>query len=255
MLTVFFDSYGPLYQRVLLTNTTINRVLYCKVVQTLLYHVGRKRPHLHNQWLFHYNNARPHTSNATQDFLDSEFIGIFGHPLYSPDLAPNDFWLFSYLKKELPGKQYQARWEVESAINATISAIPADEFQKTPCVKWPECMCIISQNIDIHFLYWYFRYLFRYLCYMDNMDIDIITTLKELLGSAVWINNKVFCGTGLSLYWGAPVLISSWSVESLAFGSVLNKQKWLYLSRNLCTSTENKKSAPKIYSAIHSFSK
>ncbi len=91
MLTVFFDSCGPLHQHVLPTNTTINSALYGKVLQTLRYHVGRKRPHLRDQWLLHHDNAQLHTSNATQDFLDSEFISTFGHPPYSPDLARNDF--------------------------------------------------------------------------------------------------------------------------------------------------------------------
>ncbi len=39
MLTLFFDSCSPLYQHVLLTSTTINCASYCKVLQTLRYHV------------------------------------------------------------------------------------------------------------------------------------------------------------------------------------------------------------------------
>ncbi len=70
MLTVFFDSCGPLYQHVLTTNTTINSVSYCKVLRTFSYHVGWKQPHLHDQWLLHHDNAWQHTSNAMQDFLE-----------------------------------------------------------------------------------------------------------------------------------------------------------------------------------------
>ncbi len=32
------------------------------------------------------------------------------------------------------------RRELESVINTTINAIPADEIQKALCVKWPERM-------------------------------------------------------------------------------------------------------------------
>ncbi len=148
MLTVFLDSSGPLYQHILSTNTTINSASYCKVLRTLCYCVGQKRPHLRDQKMLHHDTAQPHTSNATQDFLDSEFIGIFGNSSYSPDLAPNDFWLFPYLKKELQGKQYQTHWELESAINVRINTIPADKFWKMLCVKWLERMrrCIATNS-------------------------------------------------------------------------------------------------------------
>ncbi len=134
MLMVFSDSCGSLNQHVLPTNIMINRVSYCELLWTLRYHIGRKRPHLRDQWLLRHDNTRPHPANATQNFLDLEFIDTFGHPPYSPDLAPNDFWLFPYLKKELRGKQYQTCWELES----TINAFPANKFRKTLFVKWPE---------------------------------------------------------------------------------------------------------------------
>ncbi len=81
MLTVFFDSCILLYQHVLPTNTTINSVSYCKVLWTLYYHIEGKQPYLCDQWLLHQDNTRPHTSNATQNFLDSEFIGTFGRSI------------------------------------------------------------------------------------------------------------------------------------------------------------------------------
>ncbi len=69
MLAVFFDTCGSLYQHILLTNTMMNIASYCKVLRTMCYDIGRKRPHLRDQWLLHHDNARPHTSNATWIFL------------------------------------------------------------------------------------------------------------------------------------------------------------------------------------------
>ena len=34
------------------------------------------------------------------DFLEPKFF-IMGHPSYSPNLAPCDFWLFNYIKARL----------------------------------------------------------------------------------------------------------------------------------------------------------
>ncbi len=38
---------------------------------------------------------------------------IFGHPAYSPDLAPSDFWLFPRLKDYLGGNQFTSDEEVK----------------------------------------------------------------------------------------------------------------------------------------------
>ncbi len=46
MLTSFFDCHRPTYQNFLPTNTTINSEYYCKVLQMLRYHIGRKRKDL-----------------------------------------------------------------------------------------------------------------------------------------------------------------------------------------------------------------
>ena len=37
---------------------------------------------------------------------------LFPHPPYSPDLAPNDYWLFADLKKILQGKRFGSNEEV-----------------------------------------------------------------------------------------------------------------------------------------------
>ncbi|XP_031634457.1 uncharacterized protein LOC116347857 [Contarinia nasturtii] len=39
-------------------------------------------------------------------FLTSQNIDLMGHPPYSPDLAPNDFFLFPSVKKKLRGQRF-----------------------------------------------------------------------------------------------------------------------------------------------------
>jgi histone-lysine N-methyltransferase SETMAR len=43
----------------------------------------------------------PHAHDAlrVREFLDKNSVTKMDHPLYSPDLAPCDFWLFPKLKK------------------------------------------------------------------------------------------------------------------------------------------------------------
>ena len=43
------------------------------------------------------------------------------HPLYSPDLAPSDFYLFPKLKKELKGRQYSSDIEVIEGVLGVLT--------------------------------------------------------------------------------------------------------------------------------------
>ncbi|GBM09283.1 hypothetical protein AVEN_129823-1, partial [Araneus ventricosus] len=63
-----------------------------------------------------HDNARPHTAAATQELLDQFGWEIFGHPPYSPDLAPSDFHLFLKLKEFLGGKRFGSDEELENAV-------------------------------------------------------------------------------------------------------------------------------------------
>ena len=44
------------------------------------------------------DNARVHRSKETMEFLQSHRISIAPHPVYSPDLAGSDFFLFGAMK-------------------------------------------------------------------------------------------------------------------------------------------------------------
>ncbi len=57
------------------------------------------------------------------------------HPPYSPDLAPSDFWLFDYLKRDLD--TYTDNTSLAKAITKALNSIPIHEYQKT-FHKWVE---------------------------------------------------------------------------------------------------------------------
>ncbi|GBP66257.1 hypothetical protein EVAR_41052_1 [Eumeta japonica] len=74
---------------------------YCK----LHVHALRRRPpHVYRSQrtkknnrqstiILHHDNASCHTSTETTRFLERQKVELTGHPPYSPDLAPNDFYL------------------------------------------------------------------------------------------------------------------------------------------------------------------
>ena len=52
----------------------------------------------HRKWItIHYDNASSHTSAQTTAFLSIQNIGLMSHLPCSPDLAPNDFFLFHFI--------------------------------------------------------------------------------------------------------------------------------------------------------------
>ena len=80
-------------------------------------------------WLLHHNNAPAHSSNLVQQFLSKDSIALLRQPLYSPDIAPCDFWLFPKLKKSLKGQRFDDKTTVENNATSVLKAIPKSEFQ------------------------------------------------------------------------------------------------------------------------------
>jgi hypothetical protein len=57
-----------------------------------------------------HNDGRPHTGTAarTQELLEHFNWELFDHTPYSPDLAPSDYHLFTYLNNWLGSQRSQA---------------------------------------------------------------------------------------------------------------------------------------------------
>jgi hypothetical protein len=50
------------------------------------------------------------------------------HPLYSPDLAPCDFWLFLKLKTPLKGHRFSDIADIQGHATSILKSIPEEEF-------------------------------------------------------------------------------------------------------------------------------
>jgi transposase len=59
-----------------------------------------------------------------REFLSSKQITVLEHPPYSPDLAPNDFFLFPKIKKILKGTHFDDTDNIRSNTTAALKAIP-----------------------------------------------------------------------------------------------------------------------------------
>ena len=95
-----------------------------QVLQRLRDAVRRKwRDKWLGEWFLHRNNALSHTSLVVQQFLAGKSIPVITQPPYSPDLAPNDFWLFPTLKMGLNGTRFATMEDIKSNATAKLRKI------------------------------------------------------------------------------------------------------------------------------------
>jgi hypothetical protein len=87
-----------------------NSQVYCDTLKTLSRAIQNKGPGM----LLH-DNMPPYTAASTPSLLEHFNLVIFNHPPYSPDLAPSDYHLFTYLKNRLRSQRFnnnESLWKV-----------------------------------------------------------------------------------------------------------------------------------------------
>ncbi len=84
----WFINTSVLPSRELVVNTTQQSF------KQLLVHIHRKHPKLLNNWILHQDNTPPHKACCVSEFVEEHNNVVMEYPLYSPEFAPCDFWLF-----------------------------------------------------------------------------------------------------------------------------------------------------------------
>jgi hypothetical protein len=78
-----------------------------------------------------------------REFLATKQITVLEHPVHSPDLAPDDFFLFSEIKEILKVRHFDDIDDIRSNTTAALKAIPQNQFQN--CFegwtrRWHRCI-------------------------------------------------------------------------------------------------------------------
>ena len=106
MACVFWEAHGFLFIDYFEKGKVINSDYYMALLDRLSAEIKKKRPHMQKKKvLFYQDNALCHKSMKTMVKLNELSFELLPHPLYSPDLAPSDYWLFADLKKMLQEKR------------------------------------------------------------------------------------------------------------------------------------------------------
>jgi hypothetical protein len=66
---------------------------------------------------------------SVRGFLASKQITVLEHPPYSPDLAPNDFFLFPKIKEIFKGEHFDGNVDIRSNMMVVLKAIPQNQFE------------------------------------------------------------------------------------------------------------------------------
>jgi len=90
-------------------------------------------------------------------------INEMEHPVYSPHLAWNDFWLFPKIKSALKGLRFQDTEDIKNV--TTLKAIQQQEFQKM-FQHWQHhwAKCIAAQGEHLKVTPLSRLYVYRYAC-------------------------------------------------------------------------------------------
>jgi transposase len=72
--------------------------------------------------------SRPHTAARTRALLKHFNWELFDYPPHSPDLAPSDYHLFTYLKDWLRSQRFNNSKELMDGVKTWLSSQAADFF-------------------------------------------------------------------------------------------------------------------------------
>lgn len=130
MLVTFFDNQGIVHHEFMEKGTTINQHVYLGILRRLRESVRRKRPELFksNSWILHHDNAPAHTAASVKTYLASRGTTVLDHPPYSPDLAPNDFWLYPKLKMTLKGERFDNVDAIKRDVAVRLRQLTQQDF-------------------------------------------------------------------------------------------------------------------------------
>ena len=97
------------------------------------------------------NNARVPTCKVAMDAVERNGYQLIPHPAYSPDLAPSDFFLFPYLKKDIRGLHFRSDEDVVTAVEEWVNGKDPDFFNSGLMALdycWSKCITLEGNYIE-----------------------------------------------------------------------------------------------------------
>jgi transposase len=102
---------------------TITSEVYCETLNKLRRAIQKKR-----RGILLQDNARPHAAASTRALLKHFNWELFDHLPCSPDIAPSNYHLFTYLKNWMGSQFFNNNEELVEGVKAWMSSQAADFF-------------------------------------------------------------------------------------------------------------------------------
>ena len=97
MFYIFFNRHGLVHFTSRKLNKSATGINYKLQISRVIKKIGSDRSKI----IIHDDNAPIHRSNVVKKYYERTGETRLTHPRYSPDLAPNDFWLIRKLKRAM----------------------------------------------------------------------------------------------------------------------------------------------------------
>ncbi|KAG5320945.1 SETMR methyltransferase, partial [Acromyrmex heyeri] len=96
-----------------------------KAIYTILHdHLNVRK--LYSCWISHNDRS---SKRLVLNFIQKN-VELMTHCLYSPDLSPNDFFLFPNIKKKMRGERFESPEAAVETFRTLISEVTASEWKK-----------------------------------------------------------------------------------------------------------------------------
>ena len=129
MASVFWDRKRVIMIDYLERGHTITGQYYAEELRRLRQAIkDKRRGKLTAGILLLQDNAPAHTSRIAVSAAAECGFKILSHPLYSPDLAPSDYYLFPKLKSVLRGQRFATDNDVMHAVESFLQEQTLDWY-------------------------------------------------------------------------------------------------------------------------------
>ena len=133
-MTTFWDCEDVFLVDFLPRSTTINSPYYASLLHQLHSSIREKHRRKY-MWgvLLRHHNVPVHNPNITQTPIQYTGFTKLNHSAYSPDIAPNDYHLFSNLKNFLQDRNFETDDEAIMIVHHCLKSLDADCFSR--CIE------------------------------------------------------------------------------------------------------------------------
>ena len=147
MCTVFWDRKGVILLDFLEPGQNINSDRYIATLTKLKARISRVRPEKKKTFLLQHDNAWPHTSLKTVEYIATLGWTVLPPPTCSPDLDPSDFHLFGPMKDGLRGQHFPSNDAAVRVVKQWATSAGADFYE---CGNAGSCLSLAK----VHSQWW-----------------------------------------------------------------------------------------------------